>query len=276
MKLAASTYMFWKEKLSFSKLSLIKEAGFSSIEVFCLKEHFDWQDLAGISELKRHTSDLGIEIHSFHAPYNEQGSHDISSPDTETRKYAVQSALAAMETLVRLGGSSFVVHPAMSSAGMGRRRALVENSVESLEKLCAGAEKLGVRILLENTPPPVLGSDPASFKEFIERMSASRLGACLDTGHAFLSAGAMRPYLFKGLKLFEIHLSDNMGSGDDGLIPGEGKVDWIEFRESLRAVLAHSLEETAFILELEEFPGVQAMKKAKAWLEQLLGKGESG
>ena len=40
--------------------------------------------------------------------------------------------------------------------------------------------------------------------------------------------------------------------------------------------MGNSLEEPAFILELEEFPGIEAMKRAKAWLEQLLEKGKAG
>ena len=56
--------------------------------------------------------------------------------------------------------------------------------------------------------------------------SCATAGACLDTGHAFLSGGiqSLAKKLRGHLKI--IHAYDNGGTQDDHFAPGDGRIDW--------------------------------------------------
>jgi sugar phosphate isomerase/epimerase len=80
-------------------------------------------------------------------------------------------------------------------------------------------------MVLENKLPHLLFGSTSDVLWILDAINTAEVGACLDTGHAFLS-GDMQT-LVKKLRghLKMIHAYD-AGVGDDHLPPGDGRIDW--------------------------------------------------
>jgi sugar phosphate isomerase/epimerase len=152
------------------------------------------------------------------------------------------AAIAGAEVLVYHGAR----HP-IASAGVRRR--LVEE-VQSLRPAVRRAERLDVRIAIENLAPVYPGPelvchDPAAVHDLARRLDSDHAGICLDIGHAHIAAGLaacdlvdlVEPVLDR---VFVFHVHDNFGA-DQGapraggleplrldlhLAPGAGSVPW--------------------------------------------------
>jgi sugar phosphate isomerase/epimerase len=61
-------------------------------------------------------------------------------------------------------------------------------------------------------------------------------GVCVDTSHAALGAGVALPVQRFGARLMHVQASDNLGTTDDHLPPGEGALDWSAVVGALRSV----------------------------------------
>jgi sugar phosphate isomerase/epimerase len=100
------------------------------------------------------------------------------------------------------------------------------NAAAILEEVCGYCERLGIRILLENMLPHLVFGNVPDMLWIMGAIVSLNVGTCLDTGHALLS-GNIGHVIYKlsgHLKL--IHASDNRGSFDDHLPPGQGSIDW--------------------------------------------------
>ena len=62
------------------------------------------------------------------------------------------------------------------------------------------------------------------------------IGIILDTGHANLEAQIERFLTQLPDKIFELHLSDNMGENDQHLGIGYGKIDWEQLAAQLKQI----------------------------------------
>jgi sugar phosphate isomerase/epimerase len=276
MKLLTSTYMFWQERLSPVHLGLIKDSGFSALEIFCFRQHFDWQDGRQRSEIKQAANDLGLEIDSFHAPYDEEGSYDISSLEHRRRLKAVEGVKAALECLAALNGNRIVIHSGLAEVKDRQEAALVGSSLQSLETLAGYAGELGVELALENSPPPALGSTARQIEEILSNLRAYSISFCLDTGHANLAAGGIQGFIIPALKPAEVHLSDNLGEQDDHLAPGKGTIDWRQILTAMVSCLGAGIEQLGFAFELGAFPGETAFGELRRWWEASIRRAVAG
>ena len=97
---------------------------------------------------------------------------------------------------------------------------------QSLEELLPSAQRIGVRIALENLPGQGFSRALPLVREFDHEM----LGYCLDTGHAVLNDSQGFDDLSDAeanlSKLYSLHLHDNDGSGDTHRLPFTGTVPW--------------------------------------------------
>jgi sugar phosphate isomerase/epimerase len=67
----------------------------------------------------------------------------------------------------------------------------------------------------------------------LDGINSAEVGACLDTGHAYL-AGDIHNLVHKlAGHLRMIHAHDNRGGDDNHLAPGDGKIDWSKFLRDL-------------------------------------------
>ena len=93
------------------------------------------------------------------------------------------------------------------------------------------ADSYGLNIFVENCADPT----PYSLVALMKRCENSRVGICLDLGHANYSNASMEQWFEElGEWIGYLHLSDNTGSFDDHLCLGKGSVDWEKGNELYR------------------------------------------
>ena len=241
-----STGCFYRTPL-IDCLETIRASGFSMVEVVFSPPHLDYRDTERVQEAAALLDTLGMEAYSFHAPF--AGDIDISSPDPASREHALAEILRAVEAAALLGVHYVVIHPGPENADIPSREERVlriENVCSVLDRVALRCSELGIQCVLENKLPHLMFGQSADLLWILTCLKGNRVGACLDTGHAYL-AGDLYPLVYKmapHLRLLHVH--DNKGHGDDHLPPGDGRIDWSTLLKELAAVNFTG----AFILEL--------------------------
>ncbi len=239
MQIALSTHLFLEQPLDEDLLRLIKSNGFSCLEIWGMRPHFDYYRAGYVAALARRIKRLGMQVAAVHAPFYahlEQARAgqwlSISGPNPAAREAAQAEILALLKALPILNCSLLVVHP----GGLADRaeRSLQENVKKSIQILLEDCAPQGIRIALENINSE-LGS-PQGVSRLVEEIAAPNLGMCLDLGHANLVEDL--PALVKkaAAKLIHIHASDNNGQEDSHQIPFEGSIDWQKVQDVLQGV----------------------------------------
>ena len=199
----------------------------------------DWEQWA--HQLRRVGDEAGIRFTQAHAYY---GIGAKVTPDG-VRSDGDQSEIL-MERSIRtaeiLGVSWMVVHPLtvrdgemyLSRASMEYNRAYYGRWAEEFARHHVG---MAIENMSSSAGRRSFSSDPAELKELIERIDHPMVGACLDTGHAYMSGivpdGAAR---MLGGHLHALHIADNHKNADEHLIPFQGTIDWPAFMRALRDI----------------------------------------
>lgn len=232
-------------------LELIRESGFSMIEVCSSPSHLDYHDLEKVRQASRRIAALGMTAYSFHAPFADH--IDISALDARQRDWALKEILQAAEAAAALHVCYFVIHPGPEHATVPpshERLQRMENVVETLDRVARRCHELGIACVLENKLPHLLFGNTSDILWILDALNGIEVGACLDTGHAYLS-GEIHNLLRKLIGHVKmIHAHDNRGHRDDHLPPGDGLVDW----RSLLQQLISARFQGAFILEMAGTP----------------------
>ena len=232
MAFGVSTHLFVADRLDRDHLVEIAAHGFDAIEVFAVRDHFDYRDRRAAVALAEWLDDTRLRLHSMHAPiagrYVNGSWHDglsLASADEGRRKAAVDETLATLEVAAAVPYDVLVAHcgvPAPhASPGDNHRGSLVR----SLEELAPVAQRYGVRLAIEVIPNDL--STPTALVELIESdIEAPGLGICMDVGHARLMGDVVDAIETCSGHLLTTHLHDNRGRTDEHLVPGKGVIDW--------------------------------------------------
>lgn len=242
-----STGCFYRRSI-FDCLELIRESGFSMIEVCSSPKHLDYHDMDAVRRAAKQIAGLGMEAYSFHAPFAEH--IDISEPDEERRENAVKEIFQAVDAAAALEVHYFVIHPGPENARIPpqeERLQRMQHTVGVLNRVAAHCHQRGIACVLENKLPHLLFGNSSDILWILDALEADHVGACFDTGHAHL-AGDVSHLLGKlSGHLRMIHAHDNNGRGDDHLPPGEGEINWSRLFSQLVRDGFHGV----FILEIE-------------------------
>ena len=228
-------------------LPLIRESGFSMIEVCSSPDHLDFRDLKSVQGAAERIKELGMEAYSFHAPF--APNIDIASSDSTQRAASVAEIFKAAEAAALLRVHYFVIHPGPENpAAIPAEEQLprMQNVITSLNQVARRCHELGIMCVLENKLPHLLFGNTSDILWILGGINTAEIGVCLDTGHAFL-AGDMHGLVHKlsgHLKM--IHAHDNNGANDNHSPPGDGKIDWKEFLRDLLEVRFRGV----FVLEM--------------------------
>lgn len=169
-----------------------------------------------------------IERHGMapvlHAP------HAINLMDRPRRAMHLAVAEASIEFCRITGCASTVVHSGKAQAPewVVQRKALLAEERDLLRHLGDRAEAAGVNLAVENmiaspanggTVP--YGADPQALAAQLTAVDHPRVGACLDFGHAFLSAATLGFDFIAACAAFSphvwhLHLHDNFGRPGGG------------------------------------------------------------
>lgn len=235
-------------------LELIRGSGFSMIEICSSPAHLDYHDLEAVRRVSRRIADLGMTAYSFHAPFADH--IDISALDARQRDVALKEILQAAEAAAALQVCYFVIHPGPEHATIPpshERLQRMENVVTTLDRVAHRCQELGIACVLENKLPHLLFGNTSDILWILDALDGIEVGACLDTGHAYLSGEISHLLRKLAGHLQMIHAHDNRGHRDDHLPPGDGLIDWQSLLQQLMASRFHGV----FILEMAGSPDPQ-------------------
>jgi len=229
-------------------LPTIRESGFSRIEICSSPSHLDYHNPDMVRRAAETLLELGMEAYSFHAPFADN--IDIASSDDAQRNAALAEVIQAAEAAAILRVHYFVIHPGPENppeASGDDQLARMRSVVTTLNEVARRCRELGIMCVLENKLPHLLFGNTSDILWILDAINTAEVGACLDTGHAFLSGDLQS--LIKKLRghLRMVHAHDNHGERDDHFPPGDGRIDWesmlrdlvtIEFRGGLMLEMA--------------------------------------
>ncbi len=213
MKYAINTDFGYHDISLGERLDLIRNAGFSA--VFC-----GWGKPGDVKAVQKEVTAHGLCLNSVHAPFT--NIHHMW--DAELAATELDRQLTCLKETAECGIPVMVCH-----AWIGfEPEQPTSLGVKSFRKLLQEANKLGVKIALENTEGE--GYLRVLFDQLKDEPA---LGFCLDTGHEYCYNYA-KDLLAEYGPLTYIHVNDNLGITGDSifwlddahLIPFDGIVDF--------------------------------------------------
>jgi sugar phosphate isomerase/epimerase len=259
-----STYLFVSRKLTRELLGQIAGAGFSGVEIFCSRAHFDYTSKAEAQAMAVILSDLRLTLTSLHAPTSrdlsatrESGQplsicevervRRIEAMDELKRAIDVAEDLPFPRMIFHMGGTRETADP--------RKR---DAAFSSLEHLILHAKHVGVTICVENTTSEM--GDPTYLRDFYDETRLAGLRFNFDSGHAHLGDGPEKELIEKGFAPMRdlvsgVHIHDNHGEKDEHLPPYDGTIDWPAAIKILKTAPEANLP---LLLELKEKTGSEA------------------
>jgi sugar phosphate isomerase/epimerase len=231
MQFGISTHLYHDQRLSREHLAQIASYGFTAVEVFATRSHFDYHDATAIERLAGWLKETGLQLHGIHAPITDrltppdQWGEVISNAvsDSGRRQAAVREAEAALNIARKIPAAVFVVHLGTPKAQGGENNRVA--ALRSIEEICRLAAPVGIRVAVEVIPNEL--SDAQSLVALLEHeLDAPQAGICLDFGHAFLMGDVPDTIEIVAEHVIATHVHDNHKKTDDHLVPFEGRIDW--------------------------------------------------
>ena len=257
MNHALSTHLFVNHRLTVALLNRIQQAGISTVEIFCARQHLDYRDKAQIGELGHWFRDSGMQLHSLHSPmYNDEiwgrsGPHavvTIAEPLKGKRLQMVGEIKRALEIAEVVPFRYLVQHLGVAGEEFDMRK--FDAAFSALEELNLFARQRGVEVLLENTPNALSSAEKLLL---FEELTHIGLNYVFDIGHAHLHEGVENAFNLMKDRIRSTHVHDNNGKDDSHLFPlvaEGGSIDWNSAMQLLRSREA----QYPLLLELRERP----------------------
>jgi sugar phosphate isomerase/epimerase len=217
------------------------------IEVLEILE--DWKDRINKSRIKRFREIKGSSgiLYTIHSPILDV---DIAASNARFRTLSTRMVMESIQHASEIEADLVVVHPGIRSP----LEHLIQKinwdlNRESLQKIIAYGENLGVTVTVENMP-----LNTSCFLQTVEEFQTLvneglPLYMTLDVGHAN-TVSQLQPFLkIMRNRIIHIHLHDNRGSNDDHMVVGAGTIDWgllksnLNLDEITAVVEANTLED---------------------------------
>ena len=261
MQRILSTYLSISRKLTPEFLSQVAENGFTAVEIFCSRAHFDYASKQEIQALKGMLEHHKLQLASLHAPTSKDASamresgiplsvcevervRRVEAMDEFKRAIDVAEELAFPRMVLHMGGSRETADP--------RKR---DAAFSTLEHLVLHAKHVGVTLCVENTLSEM--GQPAYLRSFVDETRLTGLRFNFDIGHAHLGDEAETERVAKAFEpmrelVASVHLHDNHGEKDEHLPPYDGSINWESAIEALNTATEKDLP---IVLELKEKTG---------------------
>jgi len=273
-----STYLFVSRKLTRELLGQIADAGFTGVEIFCSRGHFDYTSKTEARDVGAMLDSLGLTLTSLHAPTSRdlsatrEGGQPLSICEVERvrRIEAMDELKRAIDVAEDLPFTRMIFHMGGTRETADPRKR--DAAFSSLEHLILHARHVGVTICVENTTSEM--GDPAYLRSFYDETRLTGLRFNFDIGHAHLADGPEEERVEKGFAplrhlVVGAHIHDNHGEKDEHLPPYDGTIDW---EKSIKILKTAPISDLPLLLELKEktgpdAPGAQEQLAAarKAW-----------
>src|SRR5580698_9825805 len=182
-----STHLFLKERLHPGLLELAGRSGAQAVEIFAARQHFDYTSREHVQELAGWFASNPLKCWSMHAPLfpdREMGragapAVNLLPPGKSRRIDAMDEIKRALETAEHIHFKNLVVH-------LGERTD--SWSPRTLEHALTAPEHL---------------------MEIFIQGHLTRVGACLDVGHAHMTVGVQEAIATLGNRIGSVHVHDN-------------------------------------------------------------------
>ena len=235
-----STHLFLKQRLHAGLLDLAARSGAEAVEIFAARQHFDYTSREHVQELAGWFASNEMQAWSMHAPLfpdREMGragapAVNLLHPEKSRRIDAMDEVKRALETAEHLHFKNLVVHLGEKADTWSPRT--LEHGLTALEHLDAFAQPLGVQLLAENLTNEA--TTPEHLMEIVTLGHLTRIGFCLDVGHAHMTVGIRDAIATLGNRIVSVHVHDNHGMRDEHLWPGEGNIDWPNTVDALKSL----------------------------------------
>ncbi len=262
LPIGLSTGCFYQSRIV-EVLEDIRNGGFSLLEICSFPKHLDYHDDDAVGQASEMIQGLGLEARSLHAPFADH--IDITSFDERKREDSVADLLQACRAAAALQVRYLVLHPGPEREGRPPEKEHAQrlhHASGAINRVARHCRQLGIDLLLENMLPHLLFGNTADMMYLLGEIDETNVGACLDTGHAFLAGDLSRVVHKLSGHLKMIHVNDNLGDCDAHLPPGHGSIAW----DQLFSELEHYQFSGTLILELAgdaEQPPAVVLEKAR-------------
>lgn len=191
----------------------------------------DWEKTA--KELKSYSDERGIIYNQSHIPFT----FNYNIPG-EWERFIGPTQRRALDICGILGVKYVIVHPLHHIPYLGNEEQLYEYNMRYYKSLIPFCEKYGYKICIENMWQREVktrrighsvGSKMSELKRYIDDLGGTEhFVACLDIGHTALVGFEPEDCIRElGPKyLHALHVHDNDYTGDNHLLPGQGKINW--------------------------------------------------
>ncbi len=259
---ALSTHLFVNHRLTAALLTKIQQAGIGAVEIFCARQHLDYQDKAQVNELGHWFRDSDLKLHSLHSPmysdefWGRSGPHaviNITQLVKGERLRMVDEIKRALDIAEVIPFRYLVQHLGVAGEEFDMRK--VDAAFSALEQISTFARGRGVEVLLENTP-----NEHSSAERLLQFQELTHIGLnyCFDTGHAHMTAaGIEHEFNLMKERIRSTHVHDNNGKDDSHFFPFAaqgGTIDWKKTMELFRSRPG----QYPLLLELKERPDLPA------------------
>lgn len=180
----------------------------------------------------------------------------ISSDDSFIAEYSKKRMRQSMEIADRLGIRGVVFHSGLVRGVTGTK--YIENWINRQSAFFRELLQAfpGQEIFMENTQEET--------PEYLLRLKESLkdcpgFSLCLDYAHANISGTPPEEWVKRmGKKISHIHINDNDGRMDLHQVPGDGVIDWKQFKQ-----ITSELEDVSVLIEIA---GLEQQKRALEYL----------
>ncbi len=275
-----STHLYLSDRLDRDHLVEIAAHGFAAVEVFAVRDHFDYHDRRAALALAEWLDDTRLTLHSLHAPMAAayangtwREGYSLAAADEPRRRRAVEETAAALNLATLVPYRVLVLHCGVPAPHGSAADNHVPSMIRSLEELSPVATGAGVRLAVEVFPNAL--STASSLVDLLEsEIEASGLGICMDVGHARLMGDVVEAIETCSGHLLTTHLHDNHGRTDDHLVPGQGVVDWDAALLAFQKVGYDGAWMFELAIAAERRPVLERAVKARERFESLLNVGD--
>lgn len=216
-------------------------------EIHYISAHVGFANREEYMEAIRERIDDNALLTSLHFP-----SFNLSEENQRIQQVIIEEFEEMVEYGATIGAKNIVVHPGyldyyetpQESDDFFAKRLVkdlewaTQISVALLTKLAKIAAIKGMTILAETLPlPNSVTKNCQELKSLKERVGANNIKFVLDTGHLHVSKNDVYENLIcLGSDLLEIHAHDNNSKWDQHKVPGEGTVNWGEFKRGVEEI----------------------------------------
>ncbi|WP_067727621.1 sugar phosphate isomerase/epimerase family protein [Oceanobacillus damuensis] len=259
------------QKITYSDLPLLNrdiienvqqliEHGADKVEL--MMDGDKWDDMELLFEpVAKQLNELSIPF-SIHPP---AWDINLTSENKAIRNASFNEYKKSIEFAGMVGASHVVIHPGFCFSPAFNKKQAQQRASVYIKELCGIAKPLNVHLAIENVG--YNGTALFTEEEFVHFLDDidETAGYLIDVGHAQLDGWDV-PRVIKTIKgrLLALHLHDNMGSSDDHLPIGTGKMDW----ENVFDTLHEQQIDCDLILEYAPGTSLETLRTGKDFLSE--------